>query len=127
MISPATPMKEAAERYSPLIADAFQKTLTVRPATKKSEAVRDIRVAQIPNPIVAATMTITKTRGIHWIIALDLPLRDQTPRRFPLRRDRTRRRPDGRRRLLRVRGARRLHYPKPSANPRRMPLSGPTP
>ena len=38
-------MNEAAERYSPEIAEAFQKTLTDRPATKKSDAVLAFRVA----------------------------------------------------------------------------------
>jgi hypothetical protein len=64
MISPATPMKEAADRYSPLIAEEFQNTLTDRPATKKSLAVLDIRVAQIPNQIVATTIRMTKKSGI---------------------------------------------------------------
>ena len=36
-------MNEAADRYSPEIAEAFQKTLTDRPATKKSDAVRALR------------------------------------------------------------------------------------
>src|SRR5689334_22438925 len=39
-ISPATPRKEAADRYSPLIAAAFQDGLTAREATRKSEVVR---------------------------------------------------------------------------------------
>jgi hypothetical protein len=38
-------MNEAAERYSPEIAEAFQNTLTDRPATKKSDAVFALRVA----------------------------------------------------------------------------------
>ena len=38
---PATPMKLAADRYSPEIALAFQPTDTERPATKKSWAVLD--------------------------------------------------------------------------------------
>src|SRR3954465_5736104 len=54
---PATPMKEAAERYSPEIADAFQPTETERPATKKSLAVFDCRADQKPMPIVTATAT----------------------------------------------------------------------
>ena len=36
---PAMPMKLAALRYSPEMAEAFQPTLTQRPATKKSLAV----------------------------------------------------------------------------------------
>ncbi len=38
--SPAMPRKEAAERYSPLIAEAFSPGRTEREATKKSEVVR---------------------------------------------------------------------------------------
>src|SRR4051812_19869612 len=56
-------MNEAAERYSPEIAEAFQKTFTVRPATKKSEAVREMRVAYAPRAIVARTTAITIAAG----------------------------------------------------------------
>src|SRR5437899_1737501 len=38
--SPATPRKLAAERYSPPMAAAFQRGLTEREATRKSEVVR---------------------------------------------------------------------------------------
>src|SRR5215210_2437818 len=58
-------MKEAALRYSPEMAEAFQKTFTERPATKKSLAVWEMRVAQIPRPIVAATTRTTKATGIQ--------------------------------------------------------------
>jgi hypothetical protein len=54
---PATPMNDAAERYSPEMADAFQPTDTDRPATKKSLAVFDRRADQKPMPIVTATVT----------------------------------------------------------------------
>jgi hypothetical protein len=54
---PATPMNDAAERYSPEIADAFQPTETDRPATKKSLAVFDFFADQIPIQIVTATVT----------------------------------------------------------------------
>src|SRR6185503_15749609 len=53
---PATPMNEAAERYSPEIADAFHPTDTDRPATKKSLAVFDFRADQIPIQMVTATV-----------------------------------------------------------------------
>src|SRR5438876_7194030 len=58
-------MNEAALRYSPEIAEAFQKTFTERPATKKSLAVCEIRVAQIPRPMVTTTITATKPIGIQ--------------------------------------------------------------
>ncbi len=43
MTRPATPRKEAAERYSPEMAEAFQMGRTVREATKKSDVVRATR------------------------------------------------------------------------------------
>src|ERR1700694_5880215 len=61
---PAMPMNEAAERYSPEIAEAFQPTDTARPATKKSLAVFDRRADQKPMPMVAATVTNEKAK-IH--------------------------------------------------------------
>src|SRR5205823_4483499 len=64
MTMPATPMNEAAERYSPEMAEAFQPTETARPATKKSEAVFDLRADQKPIQIVAATVRNEKQR-IH--------------------------------------------------------------
>ncbi len=57
-------MNEAADRYSPEIADAFQKTLTDRPATKKSDAVFAFRVAYSPSMIVAAVISATNRTGI---------------------------------------------------------------
>src|SRR4051812_40144044 len=57
MIIPAMPMNEAAERYSPEIAEAFQPTDTERPATKKSPAVFDFPADQNPIAIVATTVT----------------------------------------------------------------------
>src|SRR5688500_5515656 len=61
---PATPMNDAAERYSPEMADAFQPTETERPATKKSLAVFDFRADQIPIQIVTATV-INENVKIH--------------------------------------------------------------
>jgi hypothetical protein len=55
-------MKEAALRYSPEIADAFQPTLTLLPATKKSCAVFDLRAAQNPIQIVATTVMALNVR-----------------------------------------------------------------
>ena len=49
-------MKDAAERYSPEIAEAFHPTETERPATKKSCAVFDLRADQKPIHTVAATV-----------------------------------------------------------------------
>jgi hypothetical protein len=57
-------MKDAAERYSPEIADAFQPTDTERPATKKSLAVFDFLADQIPIPIVTTTVMKEKVK-IH--------------------------------------------------------------
>ena len=54
---PATPMNDAADRYSPEMADAFQPTDTERPATKKSLAVFDRRADQNPMPRVTTTVT----------------------------------------------------------------------
>src|SRR3954470_5718493 len=51
-------MNEAAERYSPEIAEAFQPTETDRPATKKSPAVREVRADQKPMAMVAMTVII---------------------------------------------------------------------
>jgi hypothetical protein len=62
MTIPATPINEAAERYSPEIADAFQPTDTERPATKKSLAVLDFFADQKPIPIVIATVTSEKVK-----------------------------------------------------------------
>src|SRR6185503_18343630 len=53
---PATPMNEAALRYSPEMALAFQPTDTDRPATKKSCAVLDFLADQKPIQIVAMTV-----------------------------------------------------------------------
>src|SRR5882724_11296159 len=61
---PATPMKEAADRYSPEMAEAFQPTDTERPATKKSLAVLDRLADQMPMPMVTATVTNEKAK-IH--------------------------------------------------------------
>src|SRR5947209_2243037 len=74
MTIPATPIKEAALRYSPEMADAFQKALTERPATKKSLAVCEIRAAQTPIPIVTSTIRATKSTGIQAALATIRPL-----------------------------------------------------
>ena len=55
-------MNDAALKYSPEIAEAFQPTLTLRPATKKSEAVLDRRADQKPMKIVTATVMALKLR-----------------------------------------------------------------
>src|SRR4051812_7667512 len=49
-------MNEAADKYSPEIADAFQPTDTDRPATKKSLAVLDFLADQKPIPTVTTTV-----------------------------------------------------------------------
>src|SRR5436190_8481227 len=59
---PAIPMNDAAERYSPEMADAFQPTETDLPATKKSLAVFDRRAAQNPIQIVTATVIALNVR-----------------------------------------------------------------
>src|SRR6188474_3112347 len=50
-------MNDAADKYSPEIADAFHPTDTDRPATKKSPAVFEFRADQHPIPIVTTTVT----------------------------------------------------------------------
>ena len=52
------PMKDAADRYSPEIADAFHPTETERPATKKSPVVFDVRAER--NPIAMVVTTVRK-------------------------------------------------------------------
>src|SRR5262245_6147570 len=59
---PATPMKLAALKYSPEMALAFQPTLTLRPATKKSLAVFDFFADQKPIQIVTRTVRALKVR-----------------------------------------------------------------
>src|SRR6266545_3347941 len=59
---PATPMKLAALRYSPEMALAFQPTLTLRPATKKSLAVLLRLADQKPIQIVTRTVRAQKVR-----------------------------------------------------------------
>src|ERR1044072_81095 len=59
---PATPMNEAALRYSPEMALAFQPTDTDRPATKKSCAVFDRFAAQKPIQMVVMTVRALKAR-----------------------------------------------------------------
>src|ERR1043165_8900030 len=55
-------MNDAALRYSPEMALAFQPTLTLRPATKKSCAVLDLRADQKPIQTVAMTVAALKAR-----------------------------------------------------------------
>src|SRR5712671_6858658 len=55
-------MNEAALRYSPEMALAFQPTDTDRPATKKSCAVFDRFAAQKPIQMVAMTVRALKVR-----------------------------------------------------------------
>jgi hypothetical protein len=57
-------MNEAAERYSPEIAEAFQPTDTERPATKKSLAVFDVFRDRKPIQIVTTTV-ISENAKIH--------------------------------------------------------------
>src|SRR3954469_4763990 len=61
---PATPMKDAAERYSPEIAEAFQPTDTERPGTKKSLAVFEVRAERKPIQTVTTTVMSENAR-IH--------------------------------------------------------------
>ena len=61
---PAIPMNDAADRYSPEIADAFQPTDTARPATKKSLAVLEVFADR--KPIQTVTKTVMKENAkIH--------------------------------------------------------------
>lgn len=62
MTMPAMPMKLAALRYSPEIADAFQPTETERPATKKSEADLELFAERKPIHRVMKTVTLAKVR-----------------------------------------------------------------
>src|SRR5262245_15134352 len=58
---PAIPMNDAADKYSPEMADAFHPTETERPATKKSPVVLDWRADQ--KPIAIVTTTVTKEKA----------------------------------------------------------------
>jgi hypothetical protein len=55
-------MKLAALRYSPEMALAFQPTLTLRPATKKSLVVLEVLAERKPIQIVTITVTALKAR-----------------------------------------------------------------
>ena len=59
---PAMPMKLAALRYSPEIAEAFQPTDTERPATKKSEADFDVLAERKPIQMVTTTVIDERAR-----------------------------------------------------------------
>jgi hypothetical protein len=61
MTKPARPRKVPAERYSPQIAAAFKRGLTLREATKKSEVVLEYRSESAPITDEAIT-TITIAR-----------------------------------------------------------------
>ena len=56
------PRNEAAERYSPPIAEALSRGLTVREATKKSLVVRENRSPQVP---IARVVTVTAMTAIR--------------------------------------------------------------
>jgi hypothetical protein len=55
-------MNEAADRYSPEIAEAFQPTETDRPATNMSDAVFDFPAERNPIQIVPNTVTAANAR-----------------------------------------------------------------
>ena len=59
---PAMPMKLAALRYSPEMAEAFQPTETERPATKKSEADLEDFAERKPIQMVTTTVMAEKAR-----------------------------------------------------------------
>src|SRR4051812_17925213 len=61
---PATPMNDAAERYSPEMAEAFHPTDTERPATKKSLAVLEVFAERKPIQTVTTTV-ISENARIH--------------------------------------------------------------
>src|SRR6478736_6395550 len=65
---PAMPMNEAAERYSPEMAEAFQPTDTERPATKKSLAVLEVFAERKPIQTVTTTVMSEKAT-IHGSMA----------------------------------------------------------
>src|SRR5262245_32601603 len=67
-ISPATPRKDAAERYSPLTAAAFHRGLTVREATSRSEVVRASRRPYAP--ITTVTAMIARIAGRAYGLAI---------------------------------------------------------
>src|SRR6186997_2607900 len=58
---PAMPLKDAAERYSPEMAEAFQPTDTERPATKKSLAVLEVFADR--KPIQTVTTTVIREKA----------------------------------------------------------------
>src|SRR3954464_10873403 len=69
---PATPMNEAADRYSPEMAEAFQPTETERPATKKSLAVFEVLAERNPIQIVTTTVMEENAR-IHGSTSPNIP------------------------------------------------------
>jgi hypothetical protein len=69
---PATPRNDAAERYSPPIAEALSAGRTVREATKKSDVVRLKRRPQIPMPTVRTETTNTATTPKAWLTGSSL-------------------------------------------------------
>ncbi len=58
MARPATPRKDAADRYSPEMADAFSVAGTCLAATRKSAGVRATRTPRAP---MSAVMAVTVT------------------------------------------------------------------
>ncbi len=57
------PRNDAAERYSPPIAEAFSSGLTDREATKKSDVVRETRTPNVPMTKVASTTATIAATG----------------------------------------------------------------
>src|ERR1700727_267585 len=61
MARPATPRKDAEDRYSPEMADAFSVAGTWRAATKKSAGVRATRTPRAPMIAVSAVTAMMAT------------------------------------------------------------------
>ena len=61
MARPATPRKDAADRYSPEMADAFSVAGTWRAATRKSAGVRATRTPRAPMMAVMAVTVMMAT------------------------------------------------------------------
>jgi hypothetical protein len=58
MASPATPRNEAAERYSPEMAEALRSAGTARAATRKSAGVRATRTPRAPMMAVTTATAV---------------------------------------------------------------------
>src|SRR5690348_7677303 len=61
--SPATPRKDAADRYSPEMAAALRSGGTARAATRKSSGVRATLMPSAPTTIVMSVTTTTAIRA----------------------------------------------------------------